>query len=324
MKNKILILLAVIFAGCNNPVTQAVEDAQKEYDSYVVDFSFAINGKTVTFTNRSDSRLDASRFTWWFGDDKGVEGVTNPTHTYANAGSYEATLIAQLPSGQKKKCFKTVVIDGTTQPDPMEQLVAYFEYKMVGFKAVDIKDMSEGKKAVYDFGDGETREIDLPYDYLIYHGYNKNGTYTIKVTVTGNSGTTKTYQESVVIRDPKIYMTGIEYISVGDAPNEYYRAKLIDDDIFTTTWWQTNYTSTKLSSANVPFMYTFSSPVEMNGLDEDDYYELIVHHNTKNSGDGTQCLKQTIYTSVIKAQLPYIEVKNTTGNTVVRLHMKYE
>lgn len=213
-----------------------------------------------------------------------------------------------------------IIPDGGNTPP--KETVAYFEYSMIGFYSLNIKDKSTGKEVIYDFGDGTIEKYNLPYNYLIYHGYTKLGTFTISAQVTGYDGTIKTYSQSVTIRDPKIYISGIKYISV-DNDLEYYKAKLVDDDFFTTTWFTTNYTPI-LSKSSLPYTYTFNKAIEMNGLSEDDYYTLYIYHNTKNSGDGTQCLKQNISTPVFNAQLPYIEVKNNSGNTVVQLLMEYK
>ena len=209
---------------------------------------------------------------------------------------------------------------GTT---PSAQTTAYFEYSMVGFSGVNITDKSTGKEAVYDFGDGEKKKISLPYNYLIFHSYEKVGTYTISVQATGSDGAIKTYSKQVVIKDPVTYITGIKYISV-EKEYDYYKAKLVDDDIFTTTWFTTNYTSVMLYPSVLPFTYTFNKPIEMNGLADDDYYTLYIYHNSKASGNGTQCLKQNIYSQLFSSLIPYIEVKNNTGNTVVQLLLEYK
>lgn len=200
---------------------------------------------------------------------------------------------------------------------------ADFEYNFIDYNMINIKDKSIGKDAVYDFGDGEKKPIKLPYEYLILHIYEKEGTYTITVQVNGEDGTIKKQSKQITIKKPQTYIAGIKYISV-DVPYEYYMAKLVDDDPITTTWFTTDYTQAMLYPDILPQSYMFYNPILMNGLKNDEYYTLYIYHNTKNSGTGTQCLKQTIYSAVFEARLPYIEVKNNSGNTVVQLLMEYK
>ena len=207
--------------------------------------------------------------------------------------------------------------------DKIPTTSADFEYNFTGYNIINIKDKSIGKDAVYDFGDGEKKSIKLPYEYLILHIYEKDGTYTITVQVNGEDGTIKKQSKQITIKKPQTYIAGIKYISV-DVPYEYYMAKLVDDDLITTTWFTTDYTQEMLYQNILPRSYRFNSPILMNGLKDDEYYTLYIYHNTKNSGTGTQCLKQTIYSAVFDVQLPYIEVKNNSGNTVVQLLMEYK
>ena len=309
MKRLTLIAICtMLLASCTSQIPQPIS-------GLIVDFTYSISDKTVTFTNNSSPELKV--YQWLFGDDTYLFSKETVTHPYAKNGMYEVTLTCKDANGYPHDCTKIICIGGSQG----EGVSAYFEYEMFdNFHSLNIKDMSNGVRAIYDFGDGSaTEEITLPYEYLLFHNYTKNGTYTIKCTAYGSNGASTTYSEQVIIRDPKIYITGIEYLKV-DYSGEFYKAVLKDDDIFTTTWFTTYY----ICPEEFPYTYRFSSPVEMNGLDEDDYYTLYIYHNKYYTGDGTQCLKQNIYTQVFKACLPYIEVKNNSGNTVVHLLMDYK
>lgn len=59
------------------------------------DFDFSVSDSTVTFTNNSES---FSELAWTFGDDEGTSD-TNPTHTYANPGTFTVTLIVSNSCG---------------------------------------------------------------------------------------------------------------------------------------------------------------------------------------------------------------------------------
>ena len=212
---------------------------------------------------------------------------------------------------------------GNSNEETPKETSANFEYYFTSYNVLRIKDKSVGKEVIYDYGDGKSDTISLPYEYLLLHIYEKEGTYTITATVTGKDGVIKTHSEKVVIRKPDTYITGVKYISV-DVPGEYYKAKLVDDDFFTTTWFNTSYTSIPLSPTSLPFTYYFTNPVKMDGLKDDEYYTLYIYHNSKNSGNGTQCLKQEILSAVLDIELPFIERSNNSGNTVVRILLEYK
>ena len=61
----------------------------------VADFSGAVNGRDVTFTNSS---TNATSYSWDFGDG-GTSAESNPTHTYATDGLYTVTLTATGAAG---------------------------------------------------------------------------------------------------------------------------------------------------------------------------------------------------------------------------------
>ena len=67
----------------------------------VADFSKAINGTTVTFTDLSSG--DPTSWAWDFGDGNTGLGA-NPSHTYAAAGTYLACLSAGNSCGQNTFC----------------------------------------------------------------------------------------------------------------------------------------------------------------------------------------------------------------------------
>ncbi|MCC7301027.1 MAG: PKD domain-containing protein [Bacteroidia bacterium] len=54
-------------------------------------FTFSVNGNTVTFTNTSNG---GSWYSWTFGDN-GTSTQTSPTHVYTNSGTYMVCLIIQ-------------------------------------------------------------------------------------------------------------------------------------------------------------------------------------------------------------------------------------
>lgn len=196
-----------------------------------------------------------------------------------------------------------------------------FSYQTKAPYTVVVTDKSTGYSIKYEFGDGKSKTC-KPGE-TIEHRYASAGTYKIKGTASGSSSSTDDYTVSVTISKPKIYIAGIKYNKV-DIDGEYYKAVLKDDDFFTTTWLNTEYTSEMLNNSRMPYTFTLKDAKLMDGLADDDYYVLYIYHNTKRSGDGTQCLKQNISTSKFNECPETIVVNNNSGNTQVELVMSYK
>ena len=71
----------------------------------VADFTYQINGSTVSFTNNS---AGASSFNWLFGDGS-TSTLENPTHTYVTGGTYNATLTSINDCGQNQKIVSLMI-----------------------------------------------------------------------------------------------------------------------------------------------------------------------------------------------------------------------
>jgi PKD repeat protein len=103
----LLALASLAFVSC-----------KEEADPPVPDFSTAIDDKTVTFTNLS---VNATSYSWDFGDGSALSTETDPVHTYAAYGDYDVRLTATGDGGSeiKKitisvvKVWPTITIDGS-------------------------------------------------------------------------------------------------------------------------------------------------------------------------------------------------------------------
>ncbi|CCQ10944.1 Alkaline serine protease [Pseudoalteromonas luteoviolacea B = ATCC 29581] len=74
------------------------------------DFTYTVNGLSVSFTNSSSG---ASDYQWSFGDGQ-QSLATNPTHTYAAAGSFEVVLTASKAGKTAQKRISVTVTDGSS------------------------------------------------------------------------------------------------------------------------------------------------------------------------------------------------------------------
>ena len=268
-------------------------------------FSYSTNGLEVTFKNQS---TNAQSYSWNFGNGK-TSTQKDPTITYTSAGTYSVSLVAS--NGEKTDTYQQNVSVSYKQP------TASFTFKTEApLKVVLTNTSTNATSYEWDFGDGTTSTEKNPT-----HRYESIGSYIITLVAKNPSGSQQ-YRVTVNIPKPKVYVTGIQYVKVGQE-GMYYRSVCKDDDFLTNTWWSTNYTP-MLKASNLPYTYTFSSPIEMTGLDGDEYYTVYVYWNDKTSGDGTQILKQKMYTMAINLYEDYYYIANDPNTTQIRILMSYK
>ncbi|MDO6760484.1 PKD domain-containing protein [Tamlana sp. 2_MG-2023] len=93
------------YVGDDYTVTEEIKDLVL---STVPDFTFVVNKLTVDFT---DASLLATSHSWDFGDGNTSTDL-NPTHTYANNGTYDVTLTTTNDAGVSKSKTQTVPVGG--------------------------------------------------------------------------------------------------------------------------------------------------------------------------------------------------------------------
>ena len=268
-------------------------------------YSYSTNGLEVTFRNQS---TNAQSYSWNFGNGK-TSTQKDPTITYSSAGTYSVSLTAS--NGETTDTYRQSISVSYKQP------TASFTYKTEApLKVVFSNTSANATSYEWDFGDGTTSTEKSPT-----HKYSSVDTYIVTLVAKNPSGSQECRQ-TIKISPPRVFVKGIQYYDVGKK-GKYYRAVCEDDDFFTTTWWRTSYTS-MLTDSNLPYSYIFSSPVEMTGLEEDTYYTVYVYWNNSTSGDGTQILKQKMYTSQIQQYPEYIDIFNDNVDTWIKVLFKYQ
>lgn len=151
----------------------------------------------------------------------------------------------------------------------------------------------------WDFGDGQTSKEESPV-----HKYKSKGVY--KVTLKASRGLTNdgylhtdTYTQNITVTDPtKCYVTGVKFEKI-PKNNEYYNIRFTDDYMmFETLYWSTQWVL--LSSANIPYIYTFAKNEQINF----DYskYIMRLYTNSGTSGKGSQVKAWSVNTADLKAK----------------------
>ncbi|HRI29269.1 MAG TPA: FISUMP domain-containing protein [Chitinophagales bacterium] len=161
-------------------------------------FSYSLTGKTITFTNLS---VNAQTFQWTFGDDA-TNNTANPTHTYANFGSYTITLWA-YGANFCTAIYKTTITVEDCNPQPL----AGFSFATnANNYTVTFTNTSQNATLYYwNFGDGNYSTQPNPV-----HTYAQPGVYTVVLGATNTCGTVVSLQELSLLfitddRDGAIY-----------------------------------------------------------------------------------------------------------------------
>jgi PKD repeat protein len=150
-------------------------------------FSFGVNGQTVTFSNSS---AGATSYLWNFGDGN-TSTLSNPAHTYAAGGVYTVTLTSTNVCGS----------------DIAEQTVSLLAPPTASFTAnttsgcspltVNFTNTTTGSATSYSwsFPGGTPGSSTDPNPTVVY---NTAGTYTVTLTATNATGSNTSTQNSYI------------------------------------------------------------------------------------------------------------------------------
>ncbi|MEM7028859.1 MAG: PKD domain-containing protein [Chloroflexota bacterium] len=158
-------------------------------------------GQETTFNSTSGgSNLT---YTWDFGDGSPIlsNGSSQVSHTYQQLGFYTVILTASNSLGSDSTTQIVEITDTTlspvasftsSSPDELGQTTTFVNTSQDG------GEIPEMITYVWDFGDGQTSQVETPT-----HMYTAVGTYTVALTITNRSGSDK-YQDTVTITDVPI------------------------------------------------------------------------------------------------------------------------
>ncbi len=245
----------------------------------------------MNFTNTSVPVINSDSLFWSFGDGttlSGVQGnpaVANPSHTYANAGSYNVCLIVKkTPTATNAPCIRyscravvvpvpcTLVVGFNADPLPTNPLIVKFTNMSAPVIATD--------SMFWSFGDGSTLTgvVGNPAVANPIHTYANAGPYNVCLTVkkhptTTNAPCIRTWCRSVIVPLPCTLV--VSFTSQPD-PNHPLRIK------FTNT-------STP-SSPTDSVRWTFGDGTSVSGLQSDPNVSAPTHNYTA-AGNYTVCLR---------------------------------
>jgi PKD repeat protein len=150
----------------------------------VADFSHTTNAGSVAFTDQST--LGASQWSWSFGDGNS-SSLQNPTHTYAQPGTYTVCLTATGTCGTANRC-KTITVSCAAP-------TAGFSLQVSGL-TVSLSNQSTGGATFWNWSFGNGNTSGLPNPSVTY---TQPGTYTICLTAGSNCGTSLPFCQQVTL-----------------------------------------------------------------------------------------------------------------------------
>ena len=158
-------------------------------------FSFTTNGLTANFTDSStDSGGTIGSHSWTFGDGS-TSTATNPSHTYAAAGTYSVTeTVSDSTSGTTSSKTQSVTV-ASAGGTPTANFTDTISGLTVSFTDTSTDSGGSISSWSWNFGDSSTSTAQSPS-----HTYAAAGTYSVTETVTDSvSGKTSSKTASVTV-----------------------------------------------------------------------------------------------------------------------------
>jgi len=163
---------------------------------------YHLNTAVQFYNSTNEFGVGSRKYEWDFGDGQ-TSTEFNPVYTFTKPGDYTIRLIAKsLTTGCDDTASKKITIKNfnanfsftSSFVDHIDcsSLLVQFVNTSVNFTHIK-----------WDFGDGFISDnVNTPS-----HVYEKPGKYIVKLFVTGNNGLSKTYIDSVIVRDEKVNIT---------------------------------------------------------------------------------------------------------------------
>jgi PKD repeat protein len=171
-----------------------------------------------TFTDASNDDGPISSWLWEFGDGQ-TATTQNPAHNFLASGSYQVKLTVTDGDANTASKSKNVVVTaaGNVAPDAEFDLVCAALRCDFNDNSTDSDGTVDARS--WDFGDGSEGSSEVNP----VHTYASAGTRTVTLTVTDNSGATKSVSKQAVTTDPVV--ASLSCVD-GTAPGGFVACKL--------------------------------------------------------------------------------------------------
>jgi gliding motility-associated-like protein len=177
-------------AGCTNSISKTVTVNPTPVPAFTANSMCYVG--SVTFTNTSSIASGSiSNYNWDFGDATSST-LTNPTHVYATAGTYNITLTATSALG----CSATTIVPVNMQPAPVADFTSTSACAQTAIIFTNTSTTVTGTSPTWNwnFGDATSSTLQNPA-----HAYATGGTYNVTLTVTTAAGCTNSNTKTVTV-----------------------------------------------------------------------------------------------------------------------------
>ncbi len=187
-----------VISSCANPVMGTPTEKPKANPVYSCDNLKATKIDRVRFSFAADATAlngaSVKNYTYDFGDGSKMTGGNTVEHTYKKPGTYTIRVTANITVNGKTLAITgdNCVVTVTVEEPPK---VALYTCDSLTPRAIQGKDRTYAfdlrytaenanlKKAVFNFGDGESEEFSKDKATAVEHQYAEPGTYTTTVTL---------------------------------------------------------------------------------------------------------------------------------------------
>lgn len=230
-------------------------------------------------------------------------------------------LIAVLLSSCVLNRIQDEITEQVTDQPTEQPANVDFTYKKIAPLMVEFYNTSTGCATYrWDFGDGSWSE-----GKNATHAYDAIGSYLVTLTGTTSKGEQHTYQETITIKQPTVYIAGYTLYAI-PYDNRYYKVVFKDDNLMPSSWdFQTSYTP-MLTSADLPYSVALISPKAMTDYMSHEYYtiQVIRNESSYNSASEVSCLKGKLQVSLLTSTFaPEYFLRTESESTVIGIHMQY-
>lgn len=180
--------------GCTDSSATSVSVATQPLSDFT--FSNDCVHNSITFTNATSVACGTvSKYYWDYGDGtkETITSLTNPSHLYSTAGTYDVSLVIELANSTTDTATKSITI--YAQPTADFSNTAACEGKVMQFTDATTAQSSTTLKGFsWTFGDGGSSNLKNPTNT-----YTSSNSYAVSMIVTDSRNCTDTMTQSLTI-----------------------------------------------------------------------------------------------------------------------------